>query len=100
MKLLVGLLLMVSFSSILTARNIYNIKYQHPRSEPNGLYIVGFNYNTNSNYFQYRVYCPTGDIRNITDGRWGKARKAFQEDRIRFNNRRVVREAVDYVCGY
>ncbi len=98
MKLLITLILIVSFSSILTARNIYNIEYQHPRSEPKGLYIVSFNHD--GRYSEYRVYCPRGDVRNITNGKWGKARKAYQEDKIRFNNRRVVREAVDYVCGY
>jgi len=98
MKLLTALILLVSFSSILTARNIHNIEYNHPRSEPKGLYIVTFSHD--NRYSEYRVYCPNGDVRNITDGRWDKARKAYQEDRIRFNNRRVVREAVDYVCGY
>jgi len=98
MKLLVGLIILVSISTVSTARNIYNIDYRHPRSEPKGLYIVSFNHD--DRYSEYRVYCPRGDVRNITDGRWGKVRKAYQEDRVRFGNRRVVREAVDYVCGY
>lgn len=98
MKLFIGLIFFMSFSTTLVARNIYNIEYQHPRSEPRGLYIVSFNYS--DRYFEYRVYCPRGDVRNITNGRWDKARKAYQEDRVRFRSQRVVREAVDYVCGY
>ncbi len=98
MKILATFIALVSLTSVLSARNIYNIEYAHPRSEPKGLYIVTFNHG--SSYSEYRVYCPNGDVRNITNGKWGKARKAYQEDRIRFNSRRVVREAVDYVCGY
>lgn len=98
MKILTGLILLVSISSVLTARNISNIEYVHPRSEPRGLFIVSFIYD--NRYLEYRVYCPNGDVRNISNGRWGKARKAYQEDRMRYGSRRVVREAVDYVCGY
>ena len=98
MKLLSTFIIVVSLSSILMARNIRDVDFIHPRSEPRGLYIVTFNYA--DYYYEYRVYCPNGDVRNITNGRWSKARKAYQEDRIRFNNLRVVREAVDYVCGY
>ncbi len=98
MKILTSLLLIMSLSSISEARNIYNIEYKHPRSEPKGLFIVGFNHD--NRYSEYRVYCPNGDVRNITNGKWDKARKAYQEDRLRFGSRRIVREAVDYVCGY
>jgi hypothetical protein len=98
MKLWVGFIIVASLSTVSAARNIYNIDYIHPRSEPKGLYIVSFNHD--GRYSKYRVYCPNGDVRNITDGRWGRVRKAYQEDRVRFGSRRVVREAVDYVCGY
>ena len=98
MKVLIGLIVMIGISTTLTARNIYNVDYIHPRSEPKGLYIVSFQYD--NLYYQYRVYCPKADVRNITNDRWGKTRKAYKEDRVQFRNKRVLREAVDYVCGY
>jgi len=98
MRLHKALMIVIGLSALLSARNIHNIDYQHPRSEPQGLYIVGFNY---AGYFyQYRIYCPSATVREITNGSWGTARKAYQEDRRNFRNVRVVREAVDYVCGY
>lgn len=96
MKLSKIVILAVTLIGILSARNIKNVDYYHPKSEPKGLYIVDFKYE--NRYFQYRVYCPTGDVRNITNDRWGKARKAYQEDRIKFDSIRVVREAFDYIC--
>ena len=97
MKLFKMLILTLGLSAVLSAGNIYNVDHYHPRSEPSGLYIVSFNY---GNYFyKYRVYCPSATVREITSGTWGKSRKAYQEDRVRFRSSRVVREAVDYVCG-
>lgn len=98
-KILILLTIVTSlYSDNYGNRNIYVNNYYHPRSEPKGLYIVDFYYY--NRYYQYRVYCPTGDVREITNGYWGKARKAYREDRRNFRSVRVVREAVDTVCKY
>ena len=78
------------------SHNIRVTNYYHPKSEPKGLYIVDFTYN--QSYFTYRVYCPTGEVREITGGSWGTSRKAYAEDRKYFRGARVVREAFDEVC--
>jgi len=90
------IILLVVLSVSIFARNIYDYGRYHPKSEPRGLYIVDFSY---SGYnYSYRIYCPNGDVRNITRGKWGKARKAYMEDKVKFRSLRVVREAFDYTC--
>jgi hypothetical protein len=44
MKMPIYIILIITLSSSLLARNIYNIHYKHPRSEPKGLYIANFSY--------------------------------------------------------
>jgi hypothetical protein len=70
--------------------------YYHPKSEPAQLYIVDFDYGTT--HKTYRVYCPTGMVRDISNGGWKKARKAYVEDRVKYGNNRVVREIFEEVC--
>jgi len=71
--------------------------YYHPASEARGLYIVDFSYN--GRHKSYRMYCPTGMVRDISDGAWKKARKAYVEDRVNYGSRMVVRNIFDRVCA-
>lgn len=97
MKLFKIILIFLSFTVISSANtNVIVNDYYHPQSEPRGLYIVDFTYD--NSYYTYRMYCPTGMVRDITGGSWGKDRKAYQEDRIYFGGARVVRSAFDAVC--
>lgn len=89
------ILVLIGATAVLSA-NVHVSSYYHPKSEPRGLYIVEFSYA--QNYFTYRMYCPTGDVRDITAGHWGKARKAYKEDKRYFRGARVVRRAFDEVC--
>jgi len=70
--------------------------YHHPQSEPNQLYIVSFDYGNISK--TYRMYCPTGMVRDISNESWKKSRKAYQEDKVKFGSKRVVRQIFDEVC--
>lgn len=70
--------------------------YYHPKSEPRGLYIIEFNYYGVE--YKYRLYCPTKQVRNISGGRWGKSRSAYNEDRRYFDGDRVLRSAYNEVC--
>jgi hypothetical protein len=72
------------------------LNWFHPKSEPRQLYIVTFR--LNEKIKKYRVYCPTGMVRDIT-GKWKKARKAYSEDNIRYENKRVLRKVFDTVCN-
>ncbi len=97
MKTLKFMLIFLGATALLSARGVLVTSYYHPKSEPRGLYIVEFTYA--KTYYTYRMYCPTGEVRDITGGRWGKARKAYEEDRRYFNGSRAVRSAFDEVCN-
>ena len=77
---------------------IYDVT--HPASEPERLYIVTFSTPYDKVLQEYRVYCPTGMVRNITYGKWRKARKAYQEDRVRYHSNYVIRAVFDNVCQW
>jgi len=49
---------------------------KHPKNEPEGLYIVDVK--SGGKLQTYRVYCPTKMVREITNGTWGKSRKASE----------------------
>ena len=75
----------------------------HPSHEPVGLYIVDFqltNRDTgNQNLFTYRVYCPTKNVRNISNpARQGKMRTAAREDAAYFEGYSIMRGVVQSVC--
>jgi len=89
-------LLFLALSTMLSAGPSILSGYYHPKSEPRGLYIVNFNYYGAE--YQYRVYCPTRQVRNISNGRWGKSRRASTEDRRYFGGDRVLRSALSEVC--
>ena len=97
MRILKFIFILLSVTTILSARGALVSSYYHPQSEPRGLYIVEFSY-ANA-YYTYRMYCTTGDVGDITRGHWGKARKAYQEDRRYFNGAMVVRSAFEEVCN-
>ncbi len=88
--------MVTAVGSVLAANGAYVRNYYHPQSEPRGLFIVDFEYRGVG--YTYRMYCPSGEVRDITGGSWGKARKAYQEDHIYFEGARVVRSAFDQVC--
>jgi len=72
------ILLLVSASVLLAntkSVKIYDVT--HPASEPERLYIVTFSTPYDKVLQEYRVYCPTGMVRNITYGKRRKARKAY-----------------------
>ena len=75
--------------------NVLILNWYHPSSEPKQLYIVDFKYN--GKIKKYRVYCPTGMVRDITR-KWKKARKAYSEDKIRYRNKKVLREVFKSIC--
>jgi hypothetical protein len=77
---------------------VYIYDVYHPASEPNGLYIVTFDTYYDKSPQEYRVYCPTGMVREITGGKWRKARKAYKEDRLKYRSNYVVRRVFDAVC--
>ena len=47
---------------------------------------------------RYRIYCPSSNVREITGGRWDKARKITTEDRYK-NANGVLIDAFNSVCG-
>ncbi len=77
--------------------NLKIINYTHPKSEPDQLFIVNFSYENKIK--TYRVYCPSEEVRDITNSKWGKARKAYVEDKVRYENKRVIRQVVDKICN-
>jgi hypothetical protein len=92
---------LLGFISVILSANyiavrIYDIK--HPRSEPRGLYIVDFKSDLDRTVRRYRIYCPTGMVRDITHGKWKKARKAYLEDHYKYGGNYVVREVFETVC--
>jgi len=91
--LIVGLELLSANS-----KSVYIYDVYHPASEPNGLYIVTFDTYYDKFTQKYRVYCPTGMVREITGGKWRKARKAYKEDRLKYRSNYVVRRVFDAVC--
>ncbi|MFK5975514.1 MAG: hypothetical protein QM493_03295 [Sulfurovum sp.] len=97
MKILKFILIFLGATAILSARGVLVSSYYHPKSEPRGLYIVEFSYA--KTYYTYRMYCPTGEVRDITRGHWGKARKAYKEDKRYFNGAMVLRSAYAEVCN-
>jgi len=96
MNRLKALVIVVGLSASLVAGGVEVTNYSHPPSEPQGLFVVDFNYGGVE--YTYRIYCPSGEVRDITGGNWGKSRKAYQEDSIYFEGARVVRMAFDQVC--
>ena len=81
-----------------TNKRVEVLKIHHSPSEPRGLYIVTYASRYDESLQKYRVYCPTGMVREITNGSWQKARKAYQEDRVKYGSKRVVRQMFDFVC--
>lgn len=73
------------------------INFYHPKSEPKQLYIVDFKYENRTK--KYRVYCPTGMVRDISNGKWKKAREAYSEDKIKYGNKRIIRQVFDEICN-
>jgi hypothetical protein len=74
------------------------INSYHPQSEPEELYIVEFKTQENASVKTYRMYCPTGMVRDISNGSFKKARKAYIEDRVKYDNRMITRNVFESVC--
>ena len=74
------------------------INSYHPQSEPEELYIVEFKAQENASVKTYRMYCPTGMVRDISNGSFKKARKAYIEDRVKYDNRMIIRNVFESVC--
>lgn len=71
-------------------------KCHQPPREPKGLLICGFLWGGMP--LQYRVYCPNKTVRNITNGHWGEARTAFDEDYYTFGGSKKFKQVIDEVC--
>jgi hypothetical protein len=96
MKKIKFMIIFLGVTTFLSAGPSILSGYYHPQGEPRGLYIVEFNYYGAE--YQYRVYCPTSQVRNISGGSWGNSRSAHNEDRRYFNGERVLRSAINEVC--
>ena len=72
------------------------INWYHPKSEPKELYIVDFKYAGKKK--TYRVYCPSGEVRDISNGKREKVRKSYTEDKVRYGNKRVLRTVFEKIC--
>ncbi len=95
-KLLFLLLIPISLHTNLYAEVINSY---HPKNEPAGLYIVDLEVGDSySMPMTYRVYCPTSTVRNITNGKWGKSRKVYDEDRIKHNGSGIFTDGFNQVC--
>jgi len=89
---------MVFASTVYAKNDVWIEDVYHPRSEPPELYIVTFVTRYDREVQKYRMYCPTGMVREITGGSWQKARKAYREDRLKYGSKRVVRKVFDEIC--
>lgn len=94
----VWLIALVLTSGLFAYTKVWIYSVRHPVSEPEGLYIVTFESLYDNGLRKYRIYCPTGMVRDITGGKWRKARKAYMEDRVKYGSKMIVRKVFEDVC--
>ena len=75
----------------------------HPSREPAGLYVVDFqvtnNDTGNQSLLTYRVYCPTKNVRNISNAASRRVmRTAIKEDAAFFQGIPIMQDIVRTVC--
>jgi hypothetical protein len=102
-SLLCLLLALVLPSPVLADRlGLEIMGYHHPPKEPKGLYLVTFRivdtYTDRFWQLQYRVYCPTAMVRNISNSTWGSSRSALEEDHKSFFGGKIMRRVVYEIC--
>jgi hypothetical protein len=78
------------------------IHSHHPPKEPLGLYIASFQISNletgNIKEYQYRIYCPTKMVREITGSRWGDDAYFLDEDKQSFSGFAVMQKVIENVC--
>lgn len=90
-------MIVMLFISTLAQADVHAVL--HPRGEPEGLYLVTLTEPNQygKDYRDFRLYCPTKMVREITNGKFKKARKL--DDTIRLYGKEFYFEFKS-VCKY
>lgn len=101
---LIGLILLAMSGTAYSQPHyvLKDVHSHHPPNEPPGLFVAYFqvaDLNTGQvKNYQYRIYCPTKRVREITGNKSSKDRYFLDEDTQRFGGFLIITEVIINTC--